>query len=99
MKQSTITLTAKMQKDIEALKKRKIDVSDEESPEITSWEKSVRGKFYRPIKKQITIRMDADVLDWFKHTTEKYQTLINQACREYIAHHDKSHKSSKGKQA
>ncbi|MCC2666490.1 MAG: hypothetical protein K0S63_406 [Gammaproteobacteria bacterium] len=84
-----------MQKDIEALKKRKIDLSEEESAEITSWEKSVRGKFYRPIKKQITIRMDADVLDWFKHTAGKYQTLINEACKKYIAHHEKLHKSSK----
>jgi uncharacterized protein (DUF4415 family) len=86
-----------MQKELKALKKRKIDLSDKDSAEITSWEKAVCGKFYRPTKKQITIRIDADILDWFKHTTSKYQTLINQACREYIAHYEKLKRPSKRK--
>ena len=53
------------------------------------WLAAEVGRFYRPIKKQITIRIDADLLDWFKHEAEKYQTLINQACREYMLHHAK----------
>lgn len=83
-----------MENELEALKSRKPDVSDEDSPEITNWEKAEVGRFYRPIKKQITIRIDADLLDWFKHETEKYQTLINQACREYMLHHAKKQKYS-----
>lgn len=77
-------------REIRSLKGRKIDISDEDAPEIKNWRKSVVGKFYRPIKKQITIRIDSDVLDWFKHATAKYQTLINLACREYMVHHNES---------
>ena len=99
--------------ELNTLKNRKIDLSDEDTSEITSWEHSVICKFYRPMKKQITIRIDVDVLEWFRHVTSKYQTLINAACREYmlhhekrnmrsnkehILHHEKSHKRSRHKQ-
>jgi uncharacterized protein (DUF4415 family) len=46
-----------------------------------------RGLFYRPVKQQLTLRLDADVVAWFKnHTTsnEGYQTRINRALREYV---------------
>ncbi len=85
-----------MANELEGLKSRKVDLIDEDSPEITDWEKAETGRFYRPIKKQITIRIDADLLDWFKHETEKYQTLINQACREYMMNHVKTQKSNRG---
>jgi uncharacterized protein (DUF4415 family) len=74
-------------KELKAIKCHKIDLTDEDAPEIETWEKAVVGKFYRPVKKQITIRIDTDVLEWFKHATKKYQTLINKACREYMIHH------------
>jgi uncharacterized protein (DUF4415 family) len=35
-------------------------------PEITDWTGAERGRFYRPIKQQITLRMDADILAWFR---------------------------------
>lgn len=95
MKQSDITFTENMANELEGLKSRTVDLLDEDSPEITNWEKAEVGQFYRPIKKQITIRMDADLLDWFKHETEKYQTLINQACREYMMNHVKTQKSGR----
>jgi uncharacterized protein (DUF4415 family) len=97
VKPDGITLTAKMKNELKALKHRKVDLSDQTSPEITAWEKTVSGKFYRPIKKQITIRIDADLLDWFKHATNKYQSLINQACREYMIQHEKPQKNIKRK--
>ena len=76
-----------MRRELRELKKRKINFSDEDAPEISDWSEAVVGKFYRPIKKQITIRVDADVLDWFKHHTKKYQTLMNIACRDYMLRH------------
>lgn len=97
VKQGDITLTQKMMKELKALKQRKIDLSDEDAPEITNWEKAVVGKFYRPIKKQITVRIDADVLEWFRHVAKKYQILINIACREYMMHHGKLYKKVKQK--
>lgn len=90
-------LTEKMMKELKSLKNREIDLSDKDAPEITNWEGVVIGKFYRPVKKQITVRIDADVLEWFRHAAEKYQTLINEACREYMVHHQKPHKKAKQK--
>jgi len=36
------------------------------------------------MKKQITIRVDADVLDWFKSQGRGYQTMMNEALRIYM---------------
>lgn len=97
MKQSDTMPTEKMANELKALKKREIDLSDEDAPEITNWEQAVIGKHYRPIKKQITVRIDSDVLEWFRHATAKYQTLINKACREYMMHHQKQPKKTRQK--
>jgi len=62
-----------------------IDLSD--APQVLDWKGARRGLFYRPIKQQLTLRLDADVVAWFKtHTTtsEGYQTGINRALREYV---------------
>ena len=60
-------------------------------PEQRDWSGARRGVFFRPIKKQLTLRLDADLIDWFKtraQSGEGYQTRINSALREYIAQHD-----------
>ena len=64
------------------LEDKDIDFSD--IPEILDWTGAVRGKFFRPIKKHVTLRLDADVLEWFKRKHPKYQTAINTALRQYI---------------
>jgi uncharacterized protein (DUF4415 family) len=40
--------------------------------------------FYRPLKKPITVRIDADVLAWFKKDGSRYQTRINAALRKVM---------------
>jgi uncharacterized protein (DUF4415 family) len=45
------------------------------------------GLFYRPEKKSITIRLDADLLAWFKKQGRGYQTKMNAILREYFATH------------
>ncbi len=68
-----------------ALRDEAIDTSD--APELLDWSGAKRGLFYRPVKQQLTLRLDADVVAWFKsHTTssEGYQTRINRALREYV---------------
>ncbi len=62
-----------------------VDVSD--APEITDWSAAQRGRFYRPVKKQVTLRIDADVLGWFKAGGSKYQSRINAVLREYVKAH------------
>ena len=42
------------------------------------------GDFYRPLKKPITVRLDADVLAWFKKDGRRYQTRINAALRKVM---------------
>ena len=72
-----------------------IDFSD--IPEVTDWSGAIRGREawlaylenFRPLKKQVTLRLDADILAWFKANSPKYQTAMNAALREYIAQHSK----------
>jgi uncharacterized protein (DUF4415 family) len=62
------------------------------TPEQRDWTGARRGVFFRPIKKQLTLRLDTDLIDWFKtHTPngEGYQTRINSALREYMGRHDR----------
>ena len=67
------------------MKDKDIDFSD--IPEIRDWSKAVVGKFYRPIKKSLTIRVDADVLAWLKAQGKGYQTRINSLLREAMQDH------------
>lgn len=90
LRREDIPFTEAMRKELAALKYRKVDLSDPDAPEITNWDSVVRGKFYRLRKKQVTIRFDMDVLEWFQRTSSKYQTLMNLACREYMMTHQKN---------
>ena len=40
------------------------------------------SSFYRPIKQQITVRLDADVIAWAKKAGRGYQTRINAVLRK-----------------
>jgi uncharacterized protein (DUF4415 family) len=77
-------------KKIMRLSNNKIDYSDIPELDFDSLGKPVVGKFYRPLKKAVSIRLDSDLLDWFKSQPEKYQRLINKACRLYM-HYIKTH--------
>ena len=58
-----------------------LDLSD--IPEITDWSNAVRhNQFYRPVKQQTSIRLDADVLAWFKSQGKGYQTRMNEILRD-----------------
>jgi len=47
----------------------------------------MRGRFYRAVKKPISLRLYADVLAWFKARGEKYQSKINEVLRKYMRRH------------
>ncbi len=61
-----------------------IDTSD--APELTQAElaEMTRGHFYRPIKRQVTARLDADVLAWLKSGGQGYQTRMNAILRRVM---------------
>jgi uncharacterized protein (DUF4415 family) len=42
-------------------------------------------KYFKPLKKPVTLRLDADVLAWFKKQGRGYQTRINRALRNVMA--------------
>jgi uncharacterized protein (DUF4415 family) len=62
-----------------ALRDEEIDLTD--LPEVLDWSRAVVGKYYRPIKKSLTIRLDADVLAWLKAQGRGYQTRLNMLLR------------------
>ena len=53
-------------------------------PEKFDWGKAVIGKYYRPMKELISLRIDADVLHWFKAKGRGYQSRINKVLRNYF---------------
>ena len=63
------------------------DVDTSEIRGVLDWDNAERAKFYRPLKQAVTMRLDRDVLAWFKARGAGYQTRINQALREYIKAH------------
>ena len=76
-------VSKKVAKELAALARmpdNQIDLTD--APEVREWRGAVVGKFYRPIKKPVTIRVDADVLAWLKRQGSGYQTRINKLLRE-----------------
>jgi uncharacterized protein (DUF4415 family) len=90
-KGSSETLTETQKAELEALAALPEDkINTVETPEQKDWSGARRGLFFRPVKRQLTLRLDADVIDWFKtHAPngEGYQTRINSALREYVAQH------------
>jgi uncharacterized protein (DUF4415 family) len=84
-------LTPKLQAEHDALAAMPdSEIDTTEMPPITDWSHAVRGPFYRPIKRPLSLRVDADILDWFQRQGQGYQTRMNSALREYVERHHKA---------
>ena len=71
-------------KELAELAKRpdsEIDYSDIPPLDERFWKNAVRNPFYRPVKKQVTLRIDADVLAWLRQQGDGYQTRLNDLLR------------------
>ena len=93
-KRASGKLTAKQAAELKALQVMsddKIDYSDTPPAKPEEWRDAVVGKFYRPIKQQLTLRIDADVVDWFKKQGRGYQTRINELLRDAMKKEAGSH--------
>jgi uncharacterized protein (DUF4415 family) len=77
---------------IAAMKDEDIDFSD--IPVVLDWSGAEVGKFYRPPKKAITIRLDTDILAWLKGYGRGYQTRVNLLLRHAMA--NSAGRSAKG---
>jgi uncharacterized protein (DUF4415 family) len=58
-----------------AMPEEAIDTAD--IPEVQDWSGAIRGGLFRPRKMAVTIRLDADLLAFFKSGGRRYQTRIN----------------------
>lgn len=94
-KTSSRKLTKKQQKELSVLAARpdeQIDTDD--VPEVRDWSGARRGVFYRPVKQQLTLRLDADLVQWFKSHAPQgrgYQTRINRALRDYVEEQERKY--------
>lgn len=71
-------LTKEQKRDIAAIRAKKdgeIDFSD--AAPVLDWSGAEIGKFHRPIKKPVTMRLDSDIIDWLKANGRGYQTKAN----------------------
>jgi uncharacterized protein (DUF4415 family) len=70
-----------------ALYKRRdknLDNADPDAPVLPPemWDGALIGKYYRPLKTQISLRVDNDVLAWLKSKGAGYLSRINRILRE-----------------
>ena len=88
MKQENSRLTGDRRAELKALEELPDDeINTSEVAELLDWSDARRGVFYRPVKQQITLRLDTEVVTWFKmHAPggRGYQTAINRALREHV---------------
>jgi len=91
MKKETSNLTTAQQDELAALAALPEDqINTRDVPEQKDWSGARRGVFFRPVKRQLTLRLDADLIAWFRERAPNgvgYQTKINDALREYVTHH------------
>ncbi len=74
---------------VDALKDKDIDLSDvpEVSPEMFA--RAIVRHGLKPVsrKARLTLRLDSDVLDWFRKQGQGYQTKINALLKAYMDAH------------
>ncbi len=78
-------LTAKQKRELvalAALPDSQIDTSDIPELPRSAWKDAVRGRFYRPVKQAVSMRLDADVVAWLKKSGKGYQTRANHILRQ-----------------
>lgn len=83
-------LTKQQKRDIAAIAaKRDEDIDFSEIPAVVDWSGAEIGKFYRPAKKPVTMRLDSDIIEWLKADGRGYQTRANQLLRHAMYHYTK----------
>ena len=59
-----------------------IDFSDIPLRDESFWKNAIRNPYYRPVKQQLTVRLDSDVVAWLRQNGKGYQTRLNKVLRE-----------------
>jgi uncharacterized protein (DUF4415 family) len=82
-KRTPLTAAQKAElKKLAALPDEQIDTSDIPPLSEAFWRSAMRNPFYRPVKQQVTVRLDADVLAWLRSVGRGYQTKLNDILRQ-----------------
>jgi uncharacterized protein (DUF4415 family) len=85
MRARSQALTIRQKKELAALAALpddQIDTSDIPELPPSAWKNAIRGKFYRPVKRAVSLRLDADVIAWLRKAGRGYQTRANRILRE-----------------
>jgi uncharacterized protein (DUF4415 family) len=63
-----------------------IDTRDVPESPLSNWASAKRSNLFKPLKRAVTIRLDADVVEWFQAQSggKGYQTAINRALRQVM---------------
>jgi uncharacterized protein (DUF4415 family) len=81
------SLTKRQKRDIRAIAAKKArDINFSDAAPVLDWSAAVVGKFYRPTKKPVTMRLDSDVIEWLKTDGRGYQTKANWLLRHAMLH-------------
>ncbi len=89
-------LTKEQKRDIRAIAaKRDKDIDFSDAPAVVDWSGAEIGKFYRPTKKPVTMRLDSDVIAWLKADGRGYQTKANWLLRHAMVHYTRKKGLSK----
>lgn len=88
-------VTKRQSEEIRALARmREEEIDTTDIPEMVSSSRAIVGKFYRPIKQSITVRLDADVIAWLKSGGRGYQTRANKMLRSLMEKQIQAHKKA-----
>jgi uncharacterized protein (DUF4415 family) len=71
-------LTKEQKRDVRAIAAKKDEGIDfSHAPAVLDWSGAEIGKFYRPRKQPVTMRLDSDIIEWLKSDGRGYQTKAN----------------------
>ena len=89
-------LTRAQNRDIAAIAaKSDADIDFSDAGPVLDWSGAEIGKFYRPAKKPVTMRLDSDIIDWLKSEGPGYQTRANWLLRHAMLHQTKRKRVSR----
>jgi uncharacterized protein (DUF4415 family) len=81
-----MNISGKRLKELADRKDKDIDYSDIPELDEAFWN-NARLVLPKPFKRQMTIRFDADLVDWFKSHGKGYQSRMNAVLRAYMDAH------------
>jgi uncharacterized protein (DUF4415 family) len=81
-------LTKDQKRDVRAVAaKRDEDIDFSDTPLVLDWSGAEIGKFYRPTKRPVTMRLDSDIIEWLKADGRGYQTKANGLLRHAMLYY------------